>query len=110
MDDLGIVEASHDLEDGIDGANVGEEGVAETGAGRGTARQTGNVVDGQVGGDNRLWLVVVDEPVEAVIGDDDTGLFRVDRGIGKILQLSTPSSKQGQAAGDLRRDFPGSTW
>jgi hypothetical protein len=30
VDDLGIVETPHDLEDGIDSADVGQEGVAKT--------------------------------------------------------------------------------
>ena len=29
VDDLGVVERAHDLEDAVDGADVGEEGVAE---------------------------------------------------------------------------------
>lgn len=32
VDNLGIIEATNDLEDGIDGANVRQEGVAETGS------------------------------------------------------------------------------
>lgn len=32
VDNLGVIEAPHDLEDGIDGANVRQEGIAETGS------------------------------------------------------------------------------
>ena len=85
MDNLGIVEATNDLEDGIDGANVGKEGVAETGTGGGTARKTSNIVDGQVGGDDRLGLVFLNKPVEAVIRDEDARLLGLDSGIGEVL-------------------------
>lgn len=50
VNDLGIVETSYDLEDGIDGANMRKESVAETGTSRGTACQTSDIVDGKVGG------------------------------------------------------------
>jgi hypothetical protein len=33
VDDLGVVEGADDLEDAVDGADVGEEGVTEAGAG-----------------------------------------------------------------------------
>lgn len=32
------------------------------------------------------YLVVVTKPVVALIRDDDTGLFRVNGGIGEVLQ------------------------
>lgn len=85
MDNLGIVEAADDLENGIDGTDVRQEGVSKTGTGRGASRQTGNVIDGQVGRDDGLGLVLFAKPVEAVIGDDDAGLFGVDGGIWEVL-------------------------
>lgn len=88
VDDLGIIEASHHLEDGIDSANVRQESVSKTGTGGSALCETGDVVDGQVGRHDRLGLVVLDEPVEAVIGDNDTRLFGVDCGIGKVLHWS----------------------
>lgn len=84
MNDLGIIEASDDLEDGVDGANVRQEGVTQTGTGRSTTGQTSNVVDGQVGGNLGLGLVVVAQPVEALVGDNDARLFGLDGGIGKV--------------------------
>lgn len=84
VDDLGIVETTNDLEDGIDGANVRQEGVTETGTGGGTAGQTGDIIDGQVGGHLGLGLVVFAQPVETLIGDDDTRFFGVDGGIGEV--------------------------
>jgi hypothetical protein len=94
VDDLGIVEASHDLENSIDGANVRQECVSKTGTGGRAACETGNVVDGQVGGHDRLGLVHLDEVVEAIIGDDDAGFFWVDGGIGEVLMCSAGATAQ----------------
>lgn len=88
VDNLGIVEATHNLEDGIDSADVRQEGVTKTSTSRGTARQTGNIVDGQVGGHPRLGVVHLAEVIEAVIGDDDTRLLRVDGGIGEVGRVT----------------------
>jgi hypothetical protein len=52
VDNLGIIETSDDLEDGIDGADVGQESVTETGTSRGTTGQTSNVVNGLVSGNS----------------------------------------------------------
>lgn len=49
VDNLGIVEAADNLEDGIDGTNVRQESVSETGTGGGTSGQTGDIIDSQVG-------------------------------------------------------------
>lgn len=59
VDDLGVVEATDDLEDGVDGADVRQEGIAETGTGGGTAGQTSDIIDRQVGGNLRFGLLVV---------------------------------------------------
>lgn len=61
-----------------------QEGIAQTGTGRGATGQTGDIIDCQVGGDARLGLVVVAEPVEAVIGDNDARLFGVNGGKGEV--------------------------
>lgn len=88
VDDLGIVETTHDLEDGIDGADVRQESVTQTGTGGGTTGQTGDIVHGQVGGHLGLGLVVLAQPVEAVIGDDDAGFFGVNGGIGEVGRVT----------------------
>lgn len=85
VDDLGIVKTPHHLEDGIDGANVRQEGVAETRASGGTAGQTGNVVDCEVGRHPRLGVVLFAQPVIAGVGDDDASFLGVNRRIGKVL-------------------------
>lgn len=86
VNNLGIVEAADDLEDGIDGTNVREERVTETSTGGGASGKTGNIVHGQVGGDARLGLVLLAEPVVAVVGDDDASLLGVNGGVGEVLQ------------------------
>lgn len=86
VDDLGIVETSNNLEDGIDGANVRQESVSETGTSRGTTGQTSNVVDGKVSRNSRLGVVVLAQPVVTLIGNNDTGLFRIDSGVGEVLR------------------------
>ena len=58
MDDLGVVEASDNLEDGIDRTDVRQESVSESSTGRGTTGQTSDIIDGQVGGDLRFRLLV----------------------------------------------------
>ena len=86
VDNLGIIEAAHDLEDGIDGSDVRQEGVAKPSTGGRTARQTGDVVDCETGRDPRLGVVLFAQPVVPLIGDDDTGLLGVDGGIGEVLR------------------------
>lgn len=88
VDNLGVIEATNHLENGIDGTNVRQEGVTETSTSRGTAGQTSNIVDGQVGGHNGLGLVVIDKPVESLIGDDDTSLLGVNGGIRKVGRVT----------------------
>ena len=86
VDNLGIVEAAHDLEDGIDSSDVRQEGVAETSTGGRTARQAGDVVDCEIGRDPRLGVVLFAQPVVPLVGDDDSGLLGVDGGIGEVLR------------------------
>lgn len=88
VDNLGIIEAAHHLEDGINSTDVRQERVTQTGTSRGTTSQTGNIVDSQVGGNLRLGLVVVDEPVVPLIGNDDTGLFGVNGGIREVGRVT----------------------
>jgi hypothetical protein len=100
VNDLGIIEATNNLEDGIDGTNVGQERVSKTRTSGRTASQTGNIIDSQVGGNNRLGLVLLDEPIEPVIGNDDTSFLRVDSGIGEVLDaVSTPILKTADGEG-----------
>ena len=88
VNDLSIIEAPNDLEDGIDGTDVRQESVTQTSTGGSTTGQTGDIIHGQVGGNLGLGLVVLAEPVEALIGDDDTGFFGVDGGIGEVGRVT----------------------
>lgn len=54
------------MEDTVDGANVGQEVVSETGTGRSAFGETGNVDTGEERGDFRLGLVELDQPVESL--------------------------------------------
>ena len=85
VDNLGIVKASHNLEDGIDGANVRQERVAETSTGGRTTGQTGDVVDCQVGRNARLGLVLLAEPVISLVRDNDTSFFGLNGSIWEVL-------------------------
>ena len=86
VNDLGIIETSDDLEDGIDGADVGQESVSETSTSGGTTGQTSNVVDGKMSRNSRLGVVVLAQPVVTLIGNNDAGLLRVNSGVGEVLQ------------------------
>ncbi|KAI6768176.1 hypothetical protein HG530_006185 [Fusarium avenaceum] len=79
VDNLGVIEATDNLEDGIDSTNVGQESVSKTST---------------VGGDNGFGLVLLDQPVESIIRNDDTGFLRVDGSIREVLDaVSTPILK-----------------
>jgi hypothetical protein len=86
VDNLGIIETSDDLEDGIDGTDVGQESVSETSTSRGTTGQTSDIVDGKVSRDSRLGVVVLAQPVVTLIRNDDTRLLRVNSSVGEVLQ------------------------
>jgi hypothetical protein len=88
VNDLGIIEAANNLEDGIDGTNVRQERVTQTSTGGSTAGQTGNIIDGQVSGNLGLGFVVVNEPVESLIGDDNAGLLGLNGGIGEVGRVT----------------------
>ena len=88
VNDFSIVEATDHLEDGIDSTDVRQESVTQTSTSRGTTGQTSNIVDGQVGGNLGLGLVLVNQPVEALIGNDDTGLFGVDGSIREVGRVT----------------------
>lgn len=85
VDNLSVVEASYDLEDGVDGANVRQERVAETSTGRRATGQTSNVVDRQVGRNPRLGLVFLAEPVIALVGNNDASFLGVNGCVWEVL-------------------------
>jgi hypothetical protein len=88
VNDFSVVEASDNLENSVHSPNMRQESVSKTSSCRGTARETSDIVDGQIGRDLRLWLVLLDKPIESLIGNDDAGLLRIDGGIREILLRS----------------------
>jgi hypothetical protein len=57
VNDLCIIEAAHNLEDGIDGTDVGQERISKTSTGGRATGQTSNVIDSEIGGNDRFGLV-----------------------------------------------------
>lgn len=84
VNDLSIIEAPYNLENGIDRTDVRQEGVTQTSTSRRTTGQSRDIVDGQVGGDSGLGVVFLAQPVVPRVWDNDAGLFWVDGGIGKV--------------------------
>lgn len=106
VDDLGIIEATHNLEDSIDRTNVRQKGVAQTSTGGRTAGQASNIVDGQVGRDARLGLELLAQPIIPLVGDDDAGLLGVDGSIGEIGRVAKMALGDGLEQGgfaDVRK-------
>lgn len=88
VNDLGIVKAAYYLEDSIDCSDVRQESVAETGTSGSSSRETSDIVDCKVGRHLRLRLIRVDEPIEPLIGHNDSRLFRVDSGIREVGRVA----------------------
>ena len=88
VNDFGIVETSYDLEDSIDGTNVGQESISKTSTRRSTSCQTSNIINSEMCRDSRFWVVFLAEPLISLIRDEDTRLFGLDGCEGKVLVLS----------------------
>ena len=88
MDDLGIIEASDHLEDGIDSANMRQESISETGTSGGTSCQTSNIVHRQVSRYSRLGFVLFAKPVISSIRNNDTSFLGVDSGIREVGRVT----------------------
>ena len=85
VDDVRVVEGAHDVDDAVDRLDVREEGVTETGSLRGALDETGDVDDLEVGLNDGLGLVVVHEPVEAIVGDVHARGVGIDGAEGEVL-------------------------
>lgn len=99
VNNLGIVEAANHLEDGIDGTDMRQESVSESGTGGGTTGQTSNIVDCQVGWHARFGVVFLAEPVVSLIGHNDASLLGVDGGIWEVLPSISKSNVSGGRCG-----------
>lgn len=85
MNDFGIIKAPYDLEDGVDGTDVGQESIAQPGSSRGASGQTSDIVDCEVGRNTGLGLILLAKPIEPGVGDDDSSLLRINGCVGEIL-------------------------
>jgi len=88
VDDLGIVEATDDVADGVGGADVAEELIAETFTLAGAFDETGDVDELHGGGDERFGLDECGDFCEALIGHGDDAGVGVDGAEGVICRLS----------------------
>ena len=89
MDDVVVVEASDDVNDGVALADVGEKLVTEAGAVRGSLDETGDVDELDGGWDDVVRLGAGDggESLEALVGDRDdaaVGLDGAERVVGSL--------------------------
>ena len=87
VDDLGVVEAADDVADGVGGADVAEELVAETFALGGAFDEAGDVDELHGGGDERFWLDEVGDFGEALVGYGDDAGVGVDGAEGIVRRL-----------------------
>ena len=78
VDDFGIVEAADDVADGVGGADVAEELVAEAFALAGAFDEAGDVDELHGGGDEGLGLDECGDLVEALVGHGDDAGVGVD--------------------------------
>lgn len=62
VDNIDLIESTADVEDGIDGTDVGQESVTKSLSGRGALHQTSNIDHSQPGGNLLLGSVVLGEP------------------------------------------------
>lgn len=87
VDDVRVVECTHNLEDTVDGSHMGQEGISKTGTGGGSLRigssmrtpraraildktygsQTGNINAGEESGYDAGRLVCLHQPVETFV-------------------------------------------
>ena len=88
VNDFGIIETPDDLENRIDGPDVRQESITQTGTSGGPTGQTGDIIDGQVGGNLRLGLVVLAKPVETLIRENHTCFFGVDGSVREVCRVT----------------------
>ena len=71
VDDLGVIEATNDVADGVGGADVAEELVAQTLTLAGAFDEAGDVDELHRGGDGAVGLDELGDLVETNVGDRD---------------------------------------
>ncbi len=88
VDDFGVVEAADDVGDGVGGADVAEELVAETLALGGAFDEAGDVDELHGGGDEGFGLDELGDFGETGVGDSDDAGVGVDGAEGIVCRLS----------------------
>ena len=87
MGDVVVLEASDDVGDGVDLADIGEELVAETLALARAAHEARDVDEGEAGRDDLLGMGELGQPHQARIGHRDLADIGLDRAEGIVLGL-----------------------
>ena len=85
MGDVTVVKAAHHMDDGVGGADVGQELVAKTLAFGGTLHQSCNVHEFNDGRGGFLGLMEVAEPVQALIRNGHYAHIGVDGAEGVVI-------------------------
>ena len=106
MNDVVVVEASDDVDDGIALADVGEELVAEAGAVCGALDQARDVDKLHRRGDDVRGAADGGEGLEAVVGDGDDPGVRLDGAEGVVgrLREKRAEEERGRESGEVHRE------
>ena len=88
VDDFGVVEAADDVSDGVGGADMAEELIAEAFALGGAFDEAGDVDELHGGGDEGFWLDELGDFGEAGVRDSDDAGVGVDGAEGIVRRLS----------------------
>ena len=106
MNDVVVVEASDDVDDGVALADVGEELVAEAGAVRGALDQARDVHKLHRRGDDVRGAADGGEGLEAVVGDGDDAGVRLDGAEGVVgrLREKRAEEERGRESGEVVRE------
>jgi hypothetical protein len=107
VDDLGVVEAADDVADGVGGADVAEELVAEAFALGGAFDEAGDVDKLHRGGDEALGLDELGDLGEALVGHGDDAGVGVDgaEGVVRGLGLGAGECVEDGALADVRQTY-----
>ena len=94
MDDVGILEASDDLDDRLDLADMAEELVAEPFTLARPLDDPGDIHEAERRRDELLGDDVLADPRQAIVGDADDPFVRLDRAKGIIRALGGLGARQ----------------
>jgi hypothetical protein len=86
---FGIIKGSNNLENTIDGSDMGQESVPEACACRGTCREAGDIDTGKKSWDARYRLVGLAKPFEAWIRNRDASFLQIE----SVLKFSRHSEE-----------------